>query len=142
MFARAEGLNAVYLEREEMKHLVSLTNLFPQKDGEEKDIHNVSELVYELGIEFPLKITCSLDGCHVPGYDFSGLSFIVDTDWRGKTLQEWENRSFVIKINNGNEKIYKQFFNCIEKNAKLVKLGQLLWGWQQVNTKHHEGQTG
>jgi len=142
MFARAEGLNAVYLEREEMKHLVSLTNLSPQKDEEEKDIHNVSELVYELGIEFPLKITCSLEGCHETGYDFSGLSFIVETDWRGKTLQEWENRSYIIKIINGNKQIYKQFFNCIEKNAKLVKLGQLLWGWQQVNTKHHEGQTG
>lgn len=142
MFARAEGLNAFYLEREEMKHLISLTNLSPQKDGEERDIHNVSELIYELGIEFPLKITCSLEGCPVPSYDFSGLSFVVETDWRGKTLQEWEDRIYMIKINNGNEQIYKQFFNCIEKNAKLVKLGQLLWGWQQINTKRHEGQTG
>ena len=142
MFARAEGLNAVYLEREEIKNLLFLTNLSPQKDGEERDIHNVSELIYELGIEFPLKITCSIERDREPSYDFSGLSFTVETDWRGKTLQEWENRSFVIKINNSNQQVYEQFFNCIKKNAKLAKLGQLLWGWQQVNTKHHEGQTG
>jgi len=38
--------------------------------------------------KFPLKITCSLEGYHKTGYDFPGLSFIVETDWRGKTLQE------------------------------------------------------
>jgi len=141
MFARAEGLHAIHLTRGKMGHCVPLTHLPSQNDGEEKDIHNISELVYELGVEFPLKITYLKEVNDKKGYPFSGSSFIIETDWAGKSFQEWEDRNFMVKFVKDNEQVYEQFFNCLKKNADTVRLGQLLWGWQQVNTKHHEGQT-
>ena len=139
MFARTEGLHAIYLTRGKMGHCVPLTHLPPQKYREEKDIHNVSELVYELGVEFPLKITCLKEVNDNKDGPFSGLSFIIKTDWAGKSLQEWENRNFMVKFVKSDEQIHEQFFNCLKKNADAVRLGQLLWGWEQVNTRHHEG---
>ncbi len=142
MFARAEGLHAIHLTRGEMGHCVPLTHLPSQNDEEEKDIHNVSELVYELGVEFPLKITYLKEVNDKKGHPFSGLSFIIKTDWAGKSFQEWEDRNFMVKFVKSDAQIHEQFFNCLKKNADALRLGQLLWGWQQVNTKHHEGQTG
>lgn len=142
MFARAEGLHAIHLTRGEMGHFVPLTHLPSQNDGEEKDIHNISELVYELGVEFPLKITYLKEVNDKKGHPFSGLSFIINTDWAGKSFQEWEDRNFMVKFVKSDAQIHEQFFNCLKKNADALRLGQLLWGWQQVNTKHHEGQTG
>jgi hypothetical protein len=141
MFARAEGLHAIHLTRGKMGHCVPLTHLPSQNDGEEKDIHNVSELVYELGVEFPLKITYLKEVNDKKGHPFSGLSFIIKTDWAGKSFKEWEDRNFMVKFMKSDEQIHKQFYNCLKKNADTLRLGQLLWGWQQVNTKHHEGQT-
>jgi hypothetical protein len=103
-----------------------------------KDIHNVSELVYELGVEFPLKITYLKEVNDKKGHPFSGSSFIIETDWAGKSFQEWEDRNFMVKFVKDNEQVYEQFFNCLKKNADTVRLGQLLWGWQQVNARHHE----
>lgn len=142
MFARAEGLHAIHLTRGKMGHCVPLTHLPSQNDGEEKDIHNVSELIYELGVEFPLKITYLKEVNDKKGHPFSGLSFIIKTDWAGKSFKEWEDRNFMVKFMKSDEQIHKQFYNCLKKNADALRLGQLLWGWQQVNTKHHEGQTG
>ena len=135
MFARAEGLHAVHLKRKPLDTTkdIPLTDLSPRNYGDERDIHNVSELVYELGIEFPLKITCIGENCKL-----SGLSFIVQTDWPGKSLEEWENRNFMVRFAEGNENIYGDFYNCLQNNAKAVKLGQLLWGWKQANARHHE----
>ena len=142
MFARAEGLHAIHLTRGKMGHCVPLTHLPSQNDGEEKDIHNISELVYELGVEFPLKITYLKEVNDKKGHPFSGLSFIINTDWAGKSFQEWEDRNFMVKFVKSDAQIHEQFFNCLKKNADALRLGQLLWGWQQVNTKHNEGQTG
>jgi hypothetical protein len=72
------------------------------------------------------------------GHPFSGSSFIIETDWVGKSFQEWEDRNFMVKFVKDNEQVYEQFFNCLKKNADTVRLGQLLWGWQQVNARHHE----
>jgi len=138
MFARTEGLHAIHLTRGKMGHCVPLTHLPPQKHGEEKDIHNVSELVYELGVEFPLKITYLKEVNDKKGHPFSGSSFIIETDWAGKSFQEWEDRNFMVKFVKDNEQVYEQFFNYLKKNADTVRLGQLLWGWQQVNARHHE----
>ena len=142
MFARAEGLHAIHLTRGKMGHCVPLTHLPSQNDGEEKDIHNISELVYELGVEFPLKITYLKEVNDKKGHPFSGLSFIINTDWAGKSFKEWEDRNFMVKFMKSDAQIHEQFFNCLKKNADALRLGQLLWGWQQVNTKHNEGQTG
>jgi len=135
MFARAEGLHAVHLKRKPLDTTkdIPLTDLSPRNYGDERDIHNVSELIYELGIEFPLKITCKGENCKL-----SGLSFIVQTDWPGKSLEEWENRNFMVRFAEGNENIYGDFCNCLQNNAKAVKLSQLLWGWKQANARHHE----
>lgn len=142
MFARAEGLHAIHLTRGKMGHCVPLTHLPSQNDGEEKDIHNISELVYELGVEFPLKITYLKEVNDKKGHPFSGLSFIINTDWAGKSFKEWEDRNFMVKFMKSDAQIHEQFFNCLKKNADALRLGQLLWGWQQVNTKHNEGQSG
>ena len=130
MFARAEGLHAVHLKRKPLDTTkdIPLTDLSPQNYGDD-----VSELVYELGIEFPLKITCKGEN-----REFPGLSFIVRTDWPGKSLEEWENCNFMVKFVEDGENMYNQFYDCLEKNAKAVELGQLLWGWKQVNARHHE----
>ena len=85
MFAQAEGLYALYVPRNDIKEEYNLTNL--DRTG---DIHCVSELVYELGIEFPLKIVCHSR--------FEGLSFVIKTDWQGKSLMEWENRHLEFQI--------------------------------------------
>jgi len=139
MFARAEGLHAVHLKIRELGHCIPLTDLSPKNYQEEKDIHNVSELIYELGVEFPLKITYLNKADDEKDYPFSGLSLVVKTDWVGKSLQEWENRNFMVTfVEDNKEETYEQFFNCLKKNAETVKLGQLLWGWKQVNDRHHE----
>jgi len=85
MFAQAEGLHAFYVPRSDIKEDYNLTKL-----GESSDIHTVSEVIYELGIEFPLKIVCH--------GGFEGLSFVVKTDWQGKSLVEWENRRLEFQI--------------------------------------------
>ena len=133
MFARAGGLNAVRLTRGKYTSSVELTCLHPSSNGEERDIHNVSELVYELGIEFPLKITCKGKDCSL-----DDLSFIVKTDWWGKKLEEWENRKLMVEVVSKNRAMTQLFSDRLTKNADAVNLGQLLWGWKRVNDRHHE----
>jgi hypothetical protein len=140
MFALAGGLHAIHLTRGKIPQKIYLTNLF-QHDHKEGDIQNVSELLYELGVEFPLQITFKKDDTERDSDSFSGLSFILQTDWVGKSLQDWEDRSFKIKFTpkESQENLYEKFLNCLLGNANNVKLGQLLWGWQQVNNRHSEG---
>ena len=85
MFAEAEGLHAFYVPRSNIQEEYNLTNL--DKTG---DIHPVSELVYELGIEFPLKVVCH--------DEFERLPFVIKTEWQGKSLTEWENRLLELQI--------------------------------------------
>ncbi len=141
MFARSEGLHAVHLTRKGLNNAgqgIALTDLHPSSYGEELDIHNVSELVYELDVEFPLKITCTTEGNDNKGCSLHGLSFIIRTDWPGKRLEEWENRNFMVKIVTDKEDVAALFYEWLNRNAESVTLGQLLWGWQQVNARHHE----
>jgi len=139
MFARAEGLHAVHLKIGELGYRITLTDLSPENYQGGRDIHNVSELIYELGVEFPLKITYLKEANENKDHSFSGLSFIIKTDWVGKSLQEWEKRNFMVTfVNDDKEENYEQFFNCLMKNAEIVRLGQLLWGWEQVNDRYHE----
>ena len=81
MFAKAEGLNAFYLSRETLREE---NDYKLDAKNESRDIYNVSELIYELGIEILIQINCK------KGKD--KISFVIETDWAKKTLQNWGNR--------------------------------------------------
>ena len=107
MFAKAEGLNAFYLPRRHLNSKHFPYNLSSLNKSE--DIHNVSELVYELGVQFPLEITCSGDG-------LNSLRFVIETDWREKSLEDWENRRVRLTIA-GSERL-KNMKAELEKELK------------------------
>lgn len=44
----------------------------------------------------------------------------------------------MVEVVTDNEKVATSFYDWLKKNAKSVELGQLLWGWYQVNARHHE----
>lgn len=113
MFAQAEGLHAFYVPRSDLKEKYILTNL-----GESSDIHTISELLYEFGIEFPLKIVCH--------GEFEGLSFVIKTHWQGKSLAEWENRRLEFQIG-ADKRVIKEIERRLEevKREKEAKEKQL-----------------
>ncbi|HOV21794.1 MAG TPA: hypothetical protein PLW95_03835 [bacterium] len=122
MFAKAEGLNAFYIMRESINPNSSykLSSL-----DESSDINNISELIYELGVEFPLKIIC--------GNNNEEIIFYVNTDWPEKSLEDWENRCFMLSVKDEKNKLFK----ILEENGKRIKLGKLLKGWNEVNAERH-----
>jgi len=99
MFAKAEGLHAFYLPRESLNPEVpyKLTSM-----DNSKDIHNVSELVYELGVEFPLELKlvseCEKD-------DLNSLHFIIEVDWAEKSLENWGNRRVQLTVGFGSKRL-------------------------------------
>lgn len=99
MFAKAEGLHAFYLPRKSLSPEVpyKLTSM-----DESKDIHNISELVYELGVEFPLELKvvseCEKD-------DLNSLYFIIEVDWAEKSLEDWGNRRVQLTVGFGSKRL-------------------------------------
>ena len=122
MFAEAEGLKAFYAERRSWQpgngkvkdNEINLTQI-----NEEEDIHNISELIYELGIEVPLKITCSCSD----NPKINGLVFTVKTDWATKLLEKWENRVLKVKVGFDKEALKKIDNEIEEKNEKIREMG-------------------
>lgn len=117
MFAKAEGLKTFYLSRRHLNSHDFPYNLSLLNRSE--DIHNVSELVYELGVQFPLEIACSGDG-------LNSLRFVVETDWAEKSLEAWENRRVRLTVGFGSKrlknmeaKLKKELENWKEKKVGL-----------------------
>jgi len=112
MFAKAEGLHAFYLPRKCLKSddfPYSLSSI--EKAG---DIHNVSELVYELGVELPLEIVCHGDG-------LDSCRFIIETDWAEKSVEDWENRRLRLTVGSGGSKALENRKQKAEEELEKLK---------------------
>lgn len=111
MFAKAEGLNAFYLPRKNLDpkdfpyHLTYL--------GKARDMNNISELIYELGIQYPLVIKCE-------GKNLQPITFKIETDWKEKSIEAWGNRRIKLNIGIDLESI-KSDINQLKRERKKFK---------------------
>lgn len=115
MFAKAEGLNAFYLPRQNLdldNPIYNLTNL-----SKSRDINNISELIYELGIQYPISIKCT-------DQDGDSINLEVETDWADKSLEDWEDRCVRLSLGVNKSGIEKKILECKKERDKFEKKAQ------------------
>jgi len=114
MFAETEGLKAYYTKGDNLEtaEKINFTKL-----QSEDDINNVSELIYELGIEVPLKITCKCSDSNI-----DDLVFTVNTNWADKLLEAWENRILKVKVGFNEEALKKINKKLKDKEKEIVEM--------------------
>lgn len=115
VLAEAEGLLSMYIRK-------------PKLDKMEFDLFkenkvNISELLYELSVAFKPLIIKS-----------DGLKFEIKSNWRGKTLEEWEK--WQIKLNWLEDK--NKIKPKIKKWKKKKTPKKMMKGWKKLRERYVE----
>jgi hypothetical protein len=113
VLAEAEGLATIYLKKPPL--IESYYEL------SHEDPISVSELIYELSVAFsPLFV------------EGNGISLMVESDWAGKTLEDWEDWKLRVTWLKDEWSFQLKFDNWL----KHPLIAQMLYGWRNLKERY------